>query len=224
MTIYYVYAYLRSKESSNPKISDIALKGTPYYIGKGSNGRAYHKGHAVPVPKDKSNIVILECNLSEKVSLYIEKFLIKCYGRIDIGTGILRNRTDGGEGISGAIRSRETKAKQSASIKGANHFLYGKTRSEDSKQKQSDSIKGKNHPLYGKHHSEESKAKISAANKGKYIGENNPWYGKTASEETRAKMSISFKNRPILECPHCGKQGKCGNMVRWHFDNCKMKL
>ena len=30
MSIYYVYAYLRSKDST------IAPKGTPYYIGKGS--------------------------------------------------------------------------------------------------------------------------------------------------------------------------------------------
>ena len=27
----------------------------------------------------------------------------------------------------------------------------------------------------------------------------------------------------LVECPHCGKEGKGGNMSRYHFDNCKHK-
>ena len=30
--------------------------------------------------------------------------------------------------------------------------------------------------------------------------------------------------RPKLECPHCGFIGGVGNMQRWHFDNCRVKL
>jgi hypothetical protein len=26
-----------------------------------------------------------------------------------------------------------------------------------------------------------------------------------------------------IECPHCGKKGIKSNMLRWHFDNCKLK-
>jgi len=25
----------------------------------------------------------------------------------------------------------------------------------------------------------------------------------------------------IRQCPHCSKSGQAGNMLRWHFDNCK---
>ena len=92
--IYYTYAYLRSKTS------ETAEAGTPYYIGKGKKGRAYNYHRRTPVPKDKSNIVILKENLSEEDAFAHEKEMIKFYGRKDLGTGILMNWTDGGEGPS----------------------------------------------------------------------------------------------------------------------------
>lgn len=45
---------------------------------------------------------------------------------------------------------------------------------DETRRKQSESLKGERHPLYGKHHSEEHKRKISEANK----GERHPQYGK----------------------------------------------
>jgi len=92
---YYVYAYLRED-------------GTPYYIGKGKSRR--HLGdHRVHVPTDKERIVFLNENLSESDAFNLEKYYIQKYGRKDLGTGILRNLTDGGEGATGAIRSKEFK-------------------------------------------------------------------------------------------------------------------
>ena len=91
---FYTYAYLRSKDSKTAKA------GTPYYIGKGHGKRAYNPHRRTPVPKDKSKIVILKENLSEKEAFAYEKEMILFYGRKDIGTGILMNWTDGGEGPS----------------------------------------------------------------------------------------------------------------------------
>ena len=86
--IYYTYAYLREN-------------GTPYYIGKGKGVRAYRKNRVgVKPPKDKNKILVLKKNLTEEGAFKHEKYMIAVFGRKDLNTGILVNKTDGGEGSS----------------------------------------------------------------------------------------------------------------------------
>lgn len=99
--IYYVYAYLRNKDSS------LGKRGTPYYIGKGT-GKRYKEPHGkIGVPSGEY-IVILEDGLTEVGALALERRYIRWYGRADRGVGILHNMTDGGDGAPGTIRSRKT--------------------------------------------------------------------------------------------------------------------
>jgi len=145
---FYVYAYLRSKDSATAKA------GTPYYIGKGSGQRAYFKNkRQIKPPLDNTLIIILESNLTEVGSLALERRMINWYGRKDLGTGILANLTDGGDGMSnpslltrqkialgqlGKKQSKEHVLKAAASRIGVKRPSHSKN------------MTGKNNPMYGK--------------------------------------------------------------------------
>ena len=77
------------------------------------------------VPKDKSRIIFLKKNLAEEEAFKHEIYMISIFGRMDLGTGILRNLTDGGEGTSGSIRTEEFREKLSLTKKGRKVWTDG---------------------------------------------------------------------------------------------------
>jgi len=187
MSTYYVYQYLRE---------DL----TPYYIGKGSGRRAWSKNHTIPVPPDKSRITIIACKLTESEALLLETKLISYYGRKDLNTGILRNRTSGGEGTKGVVGKIAWNKGQKQSpeyIDKRRKSLLKYQRTAQHQLNLNQALKGRIPTFLDKNHSEKTKKKLSEINKG--------------------------KPQPKLTCPHCLLTGGQANLKRYHFNNCKLQ-
>jgi len=161
---FYTYAYLREDR-------------TPYYVGKGEGRRLYKKGKGeVKPPKDKLRIIFLKQNLTEDEAFKHEIYMIAVFGRKNIGTGILRNRTNGGDGLSGYVPTPETILKlKNRKCSEKTKEKIGKSNkkaweNEELRKRMSDMKKGMPIP-------EERKKKISLGHMGKIV-----------SEETKQKL------------------------------------
>ena len=168
--MFYTYAYLRED-------------GTPYYIGKGSGKRKFvkHKGRRGTViglpPEDR--ILMLKENLTEEEAFKHEIYMIAVLGRKDIGTGILRNQSNGGEGASGHTKSEDWKITQSEYMK-KNNPMYNKEtlekmrRSKIGSKQSKETIEKRKETISkmgGVKLTEEQRKKISNANKGRKFSE-----------------------------------------------------
>lgn len=113
---YYVYIYLNQLKEGDWRFKDHTFECQPFYVGKGKKKR--EKSHLYPSnlrKKSYKNNTIKKIlketgeepihfriyeNLTNEEAIKIEAELIECFGRIDDGTGILTNLTDGGEGVN----------------------------------------------------------------------------------------------------------------------------
>ena len=198
---FYTYAYLRKEDK------------TPYYIGKGTGKRAYdRKTHRVKVPDDRDRIIFLKENVSEREAWDYEREMIQFYGRKDLGTGILRNLSDGGEGPanpSPESRKKNSERNKKAYAEGTNPLsrLTAEERIEYGKIAGKSRLEGqwlKDNPEYnggslGRTPEQHSADSARAAQKGivkwtKDKWENDPEW---ASEQTERARQIGLKNAEL---------------------------
>jgi hypothetical protein len=180
------YTYLHRRASDN----------LPFYIGKGKGCRVNSRKNRSPywhhvADKHGLKTEVVASWPTEAEAFEHEKFLIWCFR--DMGFGLV-NLSDGGEGQSGWVPSKETKGRISAAKKGKPSPRRGVPLAESARLKMIESKRGKT--LTAEH-----KAKISAAGKGvaksaehkAQISQSSK--GRIVSNETRKKISEAHKRR-----------------------------
>ncbi len=150
-----------------------------FYIGIGSIKRAYITNNRSKYWKNIVNkygykVEILFKSLTRPEACQIEQYLIKYYGRKDLGLGNLVNMTDGGDGGLNQIKSKEGIEKLRKTWLGRKHTP--------------ETIEKLRNIHLGKKLSEEHKEKLRIAHLGKKHDTENR---KKFSEETKLKMSLS---------------------------------
>lgn len=130
--------------------------------------------------------------------------------------------------------------------------MYGVEKSKEMKKNLQEKcgLPGDKNGMFGKKHTDETKEKWKGDSRRSHPGNKNGMFGKpcfykmteeeiaewkknisestrgkSKSQEWKNKMSRAQKGRkkPTSTCPHCNKTGSKGNMIRYHFENCKFK-
>lgn len=181
--MFYTYLWLRED-------------GTPYYVGKGHGKRAYIREKWHNPPKDKSRIV-LQHWIDEDTAYAYEIYQIDFWGRKDLGTGILQNRSDGVEkppNYKGFKRSKAAIERQVSSRRAGKG--YGQA---------TEHLRRIGRSRLGSKLSEEHRAKISTALKGRTQSEEHRRNARDANKgykrslELRARISASLTGRKRSE-------------------------
>ena len=114
--------------------------GMPFYIGIGKNhSRAFSKSNRGKhwnsvVKKYGYEVEIMLDDIDWETAIKKEKEFISLYGRKDNNTGILRNLTDGGDGLTAPSYDIKRKISETKKSNPTRYWL-GKTRSEEDKKK-----------------------------------------------------------------------------------------
>jgi len=171
--------------------------GTPYYVGKTRYlRRTYGEKHSVHPPADRTRITVLRYE-TEQEALGCEVELIAFWGRKDLGTGCLRNLTDGGDGVCGYVYTEEYRQNMRRIKTGFKHSPEacrkigdahrGLVMTPETRLRMSASRKGKPAWNKGRAMSDKQRQAISRTQT-----------GKRHSVETRRKMSESQTQRAFI--------------------------
>lgn len=216
--IFYTYAYLREGNR------------TPYYIGKGCGKRVYDSSHNVKVPDDKDRIIFLKQNLTEEEAFNHEKYMIAVLGRKDLGTGILRNMTDGGEGPSNPspeARRKNSERNRKAYEEGTNPL--SKLTEEERKKYQSMAVQARMNSQWLKDNPEYNGGSLGrtaeqhSADSAKAMESGCAKYWKSMTEEERYEKRLKQGKKAGAKVKEL-KLGICGLSFEERSKNSKKKF
>jgi hypothetical protein len=183
--------------------------GSPYYVGIGNPKRPYTGKRSCGYPPPKDRIVILYEGLDWQTACEIEKDLIAFYGRKDLGTGILRNLTDGGDGIKGLVITELHRNRISRSKK-------GRKLTKEQREFLSESRKGKNNPMHGKIHP--SRGSRHPKYKARH------WFHPICGEilnKSASELVEMFPEQELKDTSLCSlSRGDCFNVKGWRTLSC----
>jgi len=201
---------------------------TPFYVGKGTGGRAFSRCDRSAwwnniVKKHGFEVKFVCEHMSEEDSLWLEMKLIKAWGRLDLNEGPLINLTDGGDGARNP--SKETRRKNGMAHRGQIPWNKGKRGVYDSKtiQRMGEARQGivpwnrglktpeETKQKLRKSRTEETKQKMRKPKS----EEHKQKLRRPRSEETKQKMRDSAKNKLPRSKEWCKKisEAKKGKSV-----------
>ena len=203
--------------------------GEHFYVGKGTGNRdKRHLRDAKALDKAVSWCQKVIKNLLKKgeepvigriidkidneLACFIEQEYIAKHGRKDIGTGVLVNCTEGGDGGHGY--SKETLKKLSDKLKAvecATRFKKGMIATNKGIPALPHVIEAVIKANTGRVQPQEEKDRRAKS-----------LMGHKSSQKVVDRM-VAFNKICNIACPHCDKTGNIGSMARWHMDNCKFK-
>jgi len=172
-----------------------------FYIGIGSSirrsklksGRNVHWHNIVNKNNGNYIVEIIFKNISKEFAIYKEIELIKLYGRIDLDTGILCNKMDGGEGVSGLSEEGRCRLSDATTKR-----LTGNTISQEIREKISKTLMGHSVSDETKKKMRDNKIPRSLTDAEK-INLSIKFKGRFVSEETRIKIGNIFRDRKHSE-------------------------
>jgi len=123
------------------------------------------------------------------------------------------NLNNGGYHIVFTPEVRDKMSKARIGVEPANKGVYGVVKqSKESNAKRSKTMRGKKKTPETIERMKEAQRKRDNTNRPR---------GWKQSEKQKRAASLALSK--TSKCPQCGKEGKHGNMIRWHYDNCKIR-
>lgn len=207
---------------TNAQHRNWSKKNAPCYV---------EKHHITPRCLGGDNTINNLVCLTAKEHYVAHLLLAKIYNTKELLWAVISFRSSNGNTRFTGSMYESFRIKQSKLTSGRNNINYGKSTwnkglqfSEESKRKMSNShLKQRESKIVCPHCGKS----VDGANFSKWHGDNcklSPNY--VAPQKKKRKSPIKQtepRNLRLFTCPHCGLQGKGGNMRRWHFDNCRYK-